>query len=173
MWLRVWFTVVPPTMNASHRQIWFESRTFNFCCLCDESEKTPFAFYKRWKKKSQNCFLSSTLSQRLSLRLRHTMLFHLNLPDVTLYQGCGVARSRRFLGVVGVGFPTTLGVGVGIFVRLRLRMSIWIIFYITLLNWESLLKWYNLFWNCCWNRDFLLCTTISTDFNKEISFPLC
>ena len=30
-------------------------------------------------------------------------------------QGCGVgvARSRRFLGGVGVGFPTTLGVGVG------------------------------------------------------------
>jgi len=38
-------------------------------------------------------------------------------------------------------------------------------FYITLPNWEFLLK--------CWNRDFLLCTTISIDFNCQISFPLC
>jgi len=29
------------------------------------------------------------------------------------------------------------------------------------------------FWNFCWNRNFLLCTTISIDFNSEISFPLC
>ena len=43
----------------------------------------------------------------------------------------------------------------------RLWMSNWIIFYITLLNWKFLLKWYNLFWNFCWNIDFLLCTTIS------------
>jgi len=26
------------------------------------------------------------------------------------------------------------------------------IFYITLLNWELLLKWYNFFSNFCWNR---------------------
>ena len=32
---------------------------------------------------------------------------------VSLKQGCGVVRSRRFLG--GVGFLTTLGVGVGFF----------------------------------------------------------
>ena len=37
----------------------------------------------------------------------------------------------------GVGFLTTLGVG--FFVRLRMFNSI--IFYITLLNWEFLLKW--------------------------------
>jgi len=26
-----------------------------------------------------------------------------------------------------------------------------------------LLKWYNFFWNFCWNREFLLCTMISID----------
>ena len=46
-------------------------------------------------------------------------------------------------------------------------------FLITLLNWEFLLKWYNFFWNFCWIRDFLLCTTISIDFNSQISSPLC
>jgi len=56
------------------------------------------------------------------------------------------SRSRKESVVFGaVGFLTTLGVGVGFFVRLRLRMSNWIIFYITLQNWEFLLKWYNLF----------------------------
>jgi len=50
-------------------------------------------------------------------------------------------------------------------------MSCWIIFSITHLNWEFLLKWYNFFWNFCWNRDFLLCTTISIDFNCQLSFP--
>ena len=55
------------------------------------------------------------------------------------------------------------------FVRHRVRMFNWIIFYIRLLNREFLLKWYNFFWN--W--EFLLCTTISIDFNSQISFPLC
>jgi len=55
----------------------------------------------------------------------------------------------------------------------RLRLSSWIIFYITLLNCEFLLKWYNFFWNFCWNRVFLLYTTISIDFNSQIPFPLC
>jgi len=32
-----------------------------------------------------------------------------------LQQGCGVVRSRRFLGGVGVGFLTTLGVEVGFY----------------------------------------------------------
>jgi len=52
-----------------------------------------------------------------------------------------------FLGGVGVGFLTTLGVEseLDIFDRLRLRMPSWIIFYITLLNWVFLLKWYNFF----------------------------
>jgi len=86
-------------------------------------------------------------------------------------QVCGVVRSPRFLGGVGVGFLTTLGVGVGFFVRLR--MSDWIIFYMTLLNWQFLLQWYNFFWNFCWNSDFLLCTTISIGFNSQTSFPLC
>jgi len=49
---------------------------------------------------------------------------------VPAYQGCGVgvgdARSRRFVGGVGVGFLRTLEVGVGFFVRLR--KSNWIIF---------------------------------------------
>jgi len=43
------------------------------------------------------------------------------------------------------------------------RCQIEIIFYTTLLGWELLLKWYNFFWNVCWNREFLLCATISTD----------
>ena len=76
-----------------------------------------------------------------------------------------VVRRRRFLG--GVRFLTTLGVGVGLFVRPRLWMSNCIIFYIALLNWKFLLEWYNFFWNVCWNRDILLCTTISTDFNNS------
>ena len=65
--------------------------------------------------------------------------------DKCYNQGCGVgvARSRRFLG--GVGFITTPGIGVGFFVRLQ--KSYWIIFCITLLNGENLLKWYNFLWN--------------------------
>jgi len=34
------------------------------------------------------------------------------------------------------------------------------------LYWEFLLKWYSFFWNFCWNREFLLCTTISIDFSS-------
>jgi len=73
----------------------------------------------------------------------------------TAYQGCGAVRSLRCLG--GIGFLTTLRVGVGFF------CSTWLIFYITLLSWEFLLKWYNFLWNFCWNREFLLCTTISIE----------
>jgi len=36
-------------------------------------------------------------------------------------------------------------------------------FYITFLSWEFLLNRYNFLWNFCWNREFLLCTTISTE----------
>jgi len=36
-------------------------------------------------------------------------------------------------------------------------------FCITLLSWEFLLNRYNFLWNFCWNREFLLCTTISTE----------
>jgi len=52
------------------------------------------------------------------------------------------------------------------------RCPIWIIFYVILLSGEFLLKWYNFFWNVCWNIDFLLCTTSSIDFNSQTSFPL-
>ena len=55
----------------------------------------------------------------------------------------------------------------------RLSIDLKIIFYITLLNWEFLLKWCNLFWSFCWNRDSLLCTTISIDIYSQISFPSC
>ena len=49
------------------------------------------------------------------------------------------SRSRKeFLDGVGVGFLTTLGVGF----LCPTRMPSWIIFYIALLNWEFLLKWY-------------------------------
>ena len=83
------------------------------------------------------------------------------------HQGCWVAvvRSRRFLGGVGVGFLVTLGVGLDLFVRLRLRMSNWIIFYITLLNWEFLLKWYNFFWNFCLKQRFL---AVHHDFHWQL-----
>jgi len=47
-------------------------------------------------------------------------------------------------------------------------MSNWIIFYITFLSREFLLKWCNFFRNFCWNRDFLLCTTISIHFNIQV-----
>jgi len=71
------------------------------------------------------------------------------IEGLSYIQGCGagvgvgVVRSRRFLGGVGVRFLTTLGVEVGFFVRLR--MPSWLIFYITLLNREFLLKWYDFF----------------------------
>ena len=80
-------------------------------------------------------------------------------PQYICEQSCGVvvgvAMSQRFLG--GVGFLTALGVGVGFFVWLRKSRSI--IFYITLLNGEFLLKWYNFLCNFYWNREVLLCTT--------------
>jgi len=74
-------------------------------------------------------------------------------------QGCGVAKNRRFFD--GVGFLITPGVGVGYSVRLR--QSNWIIFNITFLSRDFLLKWCNFIWNFYWNREFLLCTTISID----------
>ena len=39
----------------------------------------------------------------------------------------------------------------------RVRMSNCIIFYITLLNWEFLLKWHDFFWNFCWNIFLFFC----------------
>jgi len=36
-------------------------------------------------------------------------------------------------------------------------------FYITLESWELLLNRYNFLWNFCWNREFLLRTTTSTE----------
>jgi len=59
-------------------------------------------------------------------------------------------RSRRFLSESDVFF--------------RLRMPTWVIFYIKLVNWEFLLKWYNFIWNFCWITYLLLCTTISIDW---------
>ena len=52
----------------------------------------------------------------------------------------------------------------------RLRKSNWIIFCITLLSWEFLWKWNDFFWSFCWNRGFLLCTTISIDFYSQPNF---
>jgi len=74
------------------------------------------------------------------------------------------ASFATLLAIHGYGHQ---GCGVGVepdfFVRLRLRKSHWIIFYITLLSWEFLWKWYNFLWIFCWNREFLLCTTISLE----------
>jgi len=66
-------------------------------------------------------------------------------------------RSRRFLG--GVGFVRTLGVGFFV----RLQRSNWIMFYITLLSWEFLLKLLQFLLKLPSSRKFLLCTTISID----------
>ena len=78
-----------------------------------------------------------------------------------------------FLGGVRVRFLTTLGVGVWFFCPTPSADAQLDHFYITLLNWEFWLKWYNFFWKFCWIRGFLLCTTISIDFNSQISFSLC
>jgi len=72
----------------------------------------------------------------------------------THLQGCGVESQ----GVGGVWVESESD----FFVRLRLRKSIWLIFFITLLSWEFLLKW-QISCETCWNREFLLCTTISID----------
>ena len=80
--------------------------------------------------------------------------------------GAGVVRSRRFLGGVGVRFLTTLRVGVEFFCPTPTPdVQLDCFFYITLLNWEFLLKWYNFFESFV-ETDFLLCTTISIDFNR-------
>jgi len=68
--------------------------------------------------------------------------------------------------------PDNTGGRSRIFFRLRFWMYNWIIFYNKQLNWEFLLKRYN-FFKTFVETDFLLCTTISIDFNSEISFPLC
>jgi len=52
--------------------------------------------------------------------------------------------SRRFLVGAGIGCLTTLGVGVGFFCPTP-DVQLDHFFYITLLNWEFLLKWYNFF----------------------------
>ena len=36
----------------------------------------------------------------------------------------------------------------------RCRKFYWIMFYITFLSWEFLLKWHNFLWTFCWNRIF-------------------
>jgi len=51
--------------------------------------------------------------------------------------------------------------------------------YITLLSWAFLFKCYNFCWNLYWNREVLLCTTISIDsellqiVHSQTSFTLC
>jgi len=162
-------TLAPLDFEIWHFSIKFLTK--KGCFLSFEWEKMKYHhFWPPWKNPFDihDYNINITLKQIHVFSLPHALQFSHN-------QGCGVGvvRSRRYLGGVGVGFLTTLGVGIGFFVPLRHRMFKWIIFYITLLKWEFLLKWYNLCWNFCWNRDFLLCTTISIDFNSQISFPLC
>jgi len=96
-------------------------------------------------------------------------LFSFHVMDGLFHAGCGVGvvRSRRFLGGVGIGFLATLGVGVRFFCPIPTADVQLDHFTIKFLNWEFLLKWYNLFLNFCWNRGFLLCTTTSIDFNSR------
>jgi len=65
--------------------------------------------------------------------------------------GFGVARNRRILGGVGVGFLTTLGFGVGVgFFCLTPTPEVQsdhFLHHTPML--EFLLKWYNFFWNFC------------------------
>jgi len=76
----------------------------------------------------------------------------------------GRSRSHKESEVCGWSrILATLGVGVGFFSRIR--MSNWIMFYITLQNWEFLLKWCNFFWpfvdteiSCCASRYPLILT---------------
>jgi len=62
--------------------------------------------------------------------------------------------------------------------RSRCRIFVWVrksnsfIFYITLLKWKFLLKWYNFLWNFHWNREFLLCTTQHLGVWCKKNFPL-
>jgi len=69
--------------------------------------------------------------------------------------GAGVVRSRRFLGEVG--FLTTLGVRF-LCPTPEVRLDH---FYIALLNWEFLLKWYNF----CWNGIISVETFVETDIS--------
>ena len=78
------------------------------------------------------------------------------------YQDCGVVSSRRFLGGVGVRFfcPTpTPNVQLDHFIHHTPKLGIPVDIVQYLL--KLLLK-----------QCFLLCTTISIDFNSQISFPL-
>ena len=86
------------------------------------------------------------------------------------------SQCRRFSG--GVGLLTTVGVDVegGFFVRLR--KSIRSYFYITLLSWEFLLKWYTSFEiyveteNSCWVPLFPLIASCYKIVNSQTSFTL-
>ena len=70
--------------------------------------------------------------------------------EATGSQGCGIVRSQSFFGGVGVRFLTTVEVWVRFYCPTP--KSNWTIFYVTLLSWEFLLKWYNFLWNFCWDR---------------------
>ena len=112
----------------------------------------------------QFCFTANNACN--SLRLEHVIITALlfarynsviNLQQLSKVPGL---RSRSFW------------VESDFFVRFRLRMSNWFIFCITLQIGNS----------CCngaisfeifVETDFLLCATISADFNSQISFPLC
>jgi len=111
-----------------------------------------------------------------SPQLNH-FIFQQYFQAATFKQWCkpGLrSRSRKeseVLGGVGVEFLSTLGVWVGYFVRLDSGSPI-----------ESFFTSHSQICNSCWNgaicfetfveTNFLLCTTISIDFNSQISFPL-
>jgi len=99
---------------------------------------------------------------RWSLRWRSATGGH--AQDRVAESVSGVESSRRFLGGVGVTFLITPVLGVGFFCLTSTpEVQLDHFIYITLLSWEALLKWYNFFWNFCWNREFFLRTKISTD----------
>ena len=83
---------------------------------------------------------------------------HCPLQGCGVGAGVGVVRNRIVLGGVGVGFLTTLEVGVGFFCSTTTPVVQLDNFYITLVSWEFLLKWYNFFWNFAVHHDPLILT---------------
>ena len=155
----------------------YKQETNNYQCSCNNTEKIEMTL-KLDKPNFMSLICKNPFKNLLSLHVSYISLFKLLrifhvFRKIVPCQPVLRSWSRKESEVIGWSqIPDNTGRRSRIFCRLQLQMSNWIIFNITLLNWEFLLKWYNFFWNFCWNRDFLLCTTISIHFNSDISFPL-
>jgi len=81
------------------------------------------------------------------------------------------SRSRRFLGAVRVGFLATLKFGIGFFWPIPEIQSDLFLHHTPKLGIPVEMVQFLL--KLLLKQRFLLCTTISIDFNSQISFPLC